>query len=285
MRQAHRGLDAKQLWLLLRYLAVLLLVGYALIPLYWVIITAVRPTKELMARSPSWIPGGVSLASFADTWQQIPLAHYMLNTAIVALVTTLISVAIAALSGYALSRIDFRGSTVVFVLILFTQAIPTVIILIPFYQIFTDVGLLNTRVGLAISYVVFAVPFATLLLRGYFKTAYPVELEQAAYIDGCSRVSVLWRIVLPLSLPGLAAAATFICLLSWNEYIWASAIAGDESVRVVSVGLAQFTGQFGGNALLGDYMAAALFITAPLVFLFMALQRFSTTSYGGALLK
>ena len=172
-----------------------------------------------------------------------------------------------------------------FVLILFTQAIPTVIILVPLYMLLNNFGLLNSRVGLSLSYIVWSVPFCTLLLRSYFKTAYPPELEDAAYIDGCSRVSVLWRIVLPLSLPGISAAAVFVCLLSWNEFIWASVIATDDSIRTVSFGLNQFVNQFNASPLLGQWMAGGVFATLPLVLLYLVLQRFADTGAGGALIK
>jgi ABC-type glycerol-3-phosphate transport system permease component len=281
----RRRSRAKTAWLLLRYGVVLLLVIFAVAPLYWIIITAVRPTTELMQAPPSWLPGRISLSAFADVWSSISLAHYMLNSAIVAAVTTVIAVGISGLSGYALCRFEFRGNTAAFVLILFTQAIPGVIILVPFYLLLNNLGLINTRIGLSLSYVVWSVPFCTLLLRSYFKTAYPVELEDAAYIDGCSRRSVLWHIVFPLTLPGLAAAAVFVCLLSWNEYIWASVIATDESVRTVSFGLNQFVNEFAATPLIGPWMAGAVFTTLPLLLLYVVLQRYANTTYGGALIK
>jgi multiple sugar transport system permease protein len=263
-----------------RYFAIAVLVCYALIPFYWMVISAVRPTAEMFAVPPSWIPSSVSLHNFVAVWTQVPLARFMLNSAIVAGVTVLVAVTISGLAGYGLSRFDFRGNGLVTAIVLFTQTIPGVIILIPFYVELEHLGLLNSRVGLALSYTVWAIPFCTLLLRSYFKTAYSRDIEEAAIIDGCTGFSLLWRIVLPLSLPGLLAAATFTFLLAWNEFIWASLVLSSGSARPVSVGLEQFVGQFGQDQDIGLYMAAAVYSTLPPLLLFLAVQRYALTGYG-----
>jgi len=257
------------------------LILYAAVPFYWMVLTAIRPANELLRVPPPWIPGSVSVASFGSVWSTIPLVHYMLNTLIVALLTTLVGVTIAALAAYGLVRYHFRGSTALLVVVLFTLTIPTVVTLVPFYSLLSQAGLLNTRIGLALSYVVWAIPFTTLLLRSYFQTAYPTEIEDAALIDGCSRISVLWRIMLPLSLPGLISASIFTILLSWNEFIWASVVLTDESVRTASVGLQLFINQYATTPELSLWMAGAVCLTVPLALLFMAVQRHLTVSYGG----
>ncbi len=126
-----------------------------------------------MQAPPPWFPGHVSLSNFINVWGTIPLARYMLNTAFVAAVTTVISVTISALSGYALCRLNFFGNTAVFVLILFTQAIPTVIILVPLYMLLNNFGLLNSRVGLSLSYIVWSVPFCTPAAAQLFQDGVP----------------------------------------------------------------------------------------------------------------
>jgi ABC-type glycerol-3-phosphate transport system permease component len=249
------------------------------------VLTAIRPATELMQVPPAWIPGGISLSNFVDVWSTIPLAQYVLNTLIVAVITTLVGVTVATLAAYGLVRYRFGGRTVILVIILFTLTIPTVVTLVPFYTLLYQFGLLNTRIGLALSYVVWAVPFMTLLLRSYFQTSYSIEVEEAALTDGCSRVSVLWRIMLPLSLPGLFSASVFTVLLAWNEFIWASVIMTDDSVRPASIGLQLFVSQLASTALLGQWMAAAVTLTIPLALLFIAVQRYLTASYGGVLEK
>ena len=257
-----------------------MLLSYALLPMYWMVITAVRPVSELVNQYPSWIPGGVELDRFGKIWEAIPLASYMLNSGIVVVVTVLAAVTSAALGGYALSRFDFPGNSLVVAFILFTQTIPTVVLLVPFYNILHDAGLVNTRVALPISYTVWAVPYATLILRGYFRTAFSREIEDAARVDGCSRVSVLWRIVLPLSLPGLISAAMLTAVVAWNEFLWASLIASQEQVRTVAVGLNQFVGRFGTNENLPLWMAGAVFVALPPIILYIGAYRFVAVGYG-----
>jgi len=264
----------------LAYAGAILILCYALLPLYWMVITAVRPVSELLAIYPSWIPGGIQLDRFVNIWSAIPLASYMLNSAIVVLITVLIGVSVAAIGGYALSRFEFPGNGLILAFVLFTQTIPTVVLLVPFYTLLHDAGLINTRVALPISYTVWAVPYATLILRGYFRTAFSRDLEDAARVDGCSRFGVLWRIVFPLSLPGLMSAAMLIAVFAWNEFLWASLIASQESIRTVSVGLNQFVGRFGTNENLPLWMAGAVFVALPPIILYVAAQRFVSVGYG-----
>ena len=265
---------------LLAYAVAILIVSYALLPLYWMVITAVRPVSELLDIYPSWVPGGIQLDRFINIWSAIPLAAYMLNSAIVVVITVLIGVTVAALGGYALSRFEFPGNGLILAFVLFTQTIPTVVLLVPFYTLLHDAGLINTRVALPLSYTVWAVPYATLILRGYFRTAFSRDLEDAARVDGCSRAGVLWRIVFPLSLPGLMSAAMLIAVFAWNEFLWASLIASQEPIRTVSVGLNQFVGRFGTNENLPLWMAGAVFVALPPIILYVAAQRFVSVGYG-----
>ena len=140
----------------------LAIASYALLPAYWTVMTTVRPVSELMGRFPSWIPGGIQLDRFVNVWGEVPLASYMFNSVIVVSITVLVAVTMAGLAGYALSRFEFPGNGLIVAIILFTQAIPTVVALVPFYFILNSLGLINTRVALPISYTVWAVPFATL---------------------------------------------------------------------------------------------------------------------------
>jgi ABC-type glycerol-3-phosphate transport system permease component len=205
----------------------------------------------------------------------------MWNSFLISIMTAGLAVTISTLAAYALVRHNFRGKTVILFAVLFTVTIPTVVTLVPLYSLLTDVGLDDSRIGLALSYTAWAVPFTTLLLRGYFQAFYPLDVEEAALVDGCSRLSVLWYVMLPLSRPGIISAAIFTVLLSWNEFIWASVITTSNSVRPASVGLQQFVGQFQANQDLGLWMAGALCMSVPLIVLFVAVQRWFTVAYGG----
>jgi multiple sugar transport system permease protein len=264
------------------YALIFVLVSYALLPMYWMLISSVRPVEELLTRFPAWLPGGISIARFGEIWSAIPLATYMVNSAIVVVLTVLLAVGSAGLGGYALSRFDFAGIGPIMVFILFTQAIPAVVVLLPFYTMLHDLGLIDTRVALPLSYTVWAVPYATLILRSYFRTAVSRDIEEAALVDGCTRLSVLWRVVLPMALPGLISAAMLVGVSAWNEFLWASLISSEESVRTVAVGLHSFVGRFGANEQLPMWMAGAIFISAPPILLYILAHRYVAVGYGAA---
>jgi multiple sugar transport system permease protein len=264
-------------------IGVLGLIGaYALLPLYWIVLSAIRPKSELLLVPPRWIPHDVSLANLGEIWDAIPLASYLTNSALVAGGTAVLSVAISASAAYAIVRFRPRGSSVLTLFVLFTLTVPTVVLLVPFYELLTNLNLLETRTGLVLSYAVWAIPFNTLLLRGYFQNHYTADVEEAALLDGCSRLSVLWRIVLPLSLPGLVAAATFTMLLAWNEFIWANVITTGDDVRTASVGLQVLSGQYATGDNFGLWMAGAVWLTVPVVAGFLVFQRHLVLAYGGA---
>jgi multiple sugar transport system permease protein len=194
--------------------------------------------------------------------------------------TVLVGVSVDALGGYALSRFEFPGNGLLFAFVLFTQTIPTVVLLVPFYVLLHAAGFINTRYALPLSYTVWAVPYATLILRGYFRTAFSRELEDAARVDGASRLTVLRRIVLPLSLPGLMSAAMLIGVFAWNEFLWASLVASREDIRTVAVGLNSFVGRFGTNENLPLWMAGAIFVALPPVILYVWAQRYVAVGFG-----
>jgi multiple sugar transport system permease protein len=259
------------------------LVGvYALLPLYWIVASAIRPKSELLMVPPRWIPHDVSLANLGDIWTVIPLAKYMANSVVVAGGTALLAVSVSALAAYSLVRYRPRGSSLVTLFVLFALTVPTVVLLVPFYELLTNLDLLERRTGLVLSYAVWAIPFNTLLLRGYFQNHYTAEIEEAALMDGCSRLSVMWRMVLPLSLPGLIAAATFTMLLAWNEFIWASVVTTGDDVRTAPVGLQVLAGQYATGENFGLWMAGAAWLTVPVVVGFLVFQKHLVLAYGGA---
>jgi multiple sugar transport system permease protein len=261
------------------YLAILAFL--IVLPFYWMAISAIRPLSDLARTPVSWWPGGLSIRNFIDVWTTMPLLQYMLNSLVVAAITTVISVSVAALCAYSIVRYQPRGAVFVLAFVLFTMTIPHVVALVPFYELLTRIGALDTRWGLALSYTVWALPFNTLLMHGYFKGAYQREVEEAALLDGCSSISVLWRIVLPLSKPGLIAASTFTVLTCWNEVIWASVITNTDSSYTAPIGLMLFIGQNFNNTNLGAWMAGAIYLVLPVMAGFLAVQRHFVAVYAG----
>jgi multiple sugar transport system permease protein len=205
------------------------------------------------------------------------------NSAIVAFATVILAVVVTAPAGYALSRFKFRGRTLFSMWLLATQAFPGIIMVLGLFTVLTAYGLINRLPGLIIMHTSFSMPFSIWLLKGYFDKI-PVELEEAARIDGCTRLRSLVKIVFPLSVPGLLAVATFSLLLSWNEFFFALVLMRDNAHYTLPVYLARFLGS-GGVVQWGPLSAAALLVTIPVFVLFLLGQRYLVSGLTGGAIK
>lgn len=243
-------------------------------PIYWIVVTSVSPVSEILSRDLlSLLPTRATVAPYARLFTFMPYATYLANSLIVALSTTALTLAVSALGGYALARLSFPGRNLIARMVLFTYTVPSVLLLIPLYTTIVRYGLQNTRLGLVLAHATFAVPFTLWLLRGFFHSL-PVELEDAAMIDGASHFGVLCRIVLPLAAPGLVTAALFGFILSWNEYLFALVFINDDGLRTIPVGVA-------ANIMTGNIqpthwpvlMAASIVSSLPVGALFLFLQK------------
>ncbi len=226
-----------------------ILIMFAL-PAIWVIFTAFRPGNEVNVTPPVWIPQKITLDAFAslfgfnpDIAAGVPVGRYMWNSIRVSLLSTIISVGLGTMAGYAFSRFRFRGHTLVFLLIMLSRAVPGVALGLPLFLLMRQYGLVDTVHGLALVYIAINIPFTAWLMDGFFRQI-PKELDEAAYIDGCNHWSAFWRIDLPLALPGMAAASIFAFLASWNEYQLASLLTKTPAAKTFPVGLFDFTSQF-----------------------------------------
>jgi multiple sugar transport system permease protein len=253
-------------------LALLILLAFELVPFYWVIITAFKSTSQIVAFD--WV-----FWPHPWTWEQFntllgPTRSFLLwyrNTATVAAVSTVISVLVAALGAYGLTRLRWRGSNFFASTVLVAYLMPAVLMFIPIYQIFSVLHLTNNLYGLMIAYPTFALPFATWLLMGYYASI-PREMEEAALIDGCNYYQAFWRVVLPLASPALMACALFSITLSWKEFIFAYVFVSKEKLFTLSVGLAQMI--IGDVLPWGELMAAALLMAIPVVTIYVIGNRF-----------
>lgn len=256
------------------YLSLMIISAFVLLPYYWMVVTAVKPTEEVMVSPATLLPSRISLDNFSRVWQSIPLGTYMKNSLVVSVAVTAVSVVFATLCGYSISRyIRRRAQKVSLVLMLCTQLIPGIVTMISLYFIMFDMGMTNTYRGLIIAYTVWAVPFCTLMIKGYFDAAIPREIEESACVDGCSQFGTFFRICLPISVPGIISTAIFAFILAWNEYMWASILLSGNKLKPVSVGVYDFIGQYGANTKLALTMTAGIFITLPAVIIFAFLQK------------
>ncbi len=257
------------------YLIILLIITF--FPLFWMITSALKPIDDLFLIPPQWIPKNPTLSAMdsvisGDMGRKSLFPDYFRNSLIVTLGTTILALVVSTLAAYALSRYPFRGSSKLMLSILSLQMFPQAMLLISFYVIYLQFKLLNTYQGLILANATFAVPFSIWMLKGFFDTV-PREVEEAAMIDGCNRLTVLPRIVLPMITPGLIAAAVYTFLIAWDEYLFASTLMVKPEMRTLPPGIIQsFVGQFYLNW--PNVMAASVLITIPVTLLFVFFQKY-----------
>ncbi len=222
------------------------------------------------------------MANFDQVINSFRIPVYLRNSSVVAISTTSIVVIVSVLAGYALTRLRFPGRAAMARGVLFVYLVPSSLMLIPMYLIIVKLRLQNTYTGLIIANMSFSVPFCTWLLMGYLRTI-SAEMEEAAMIDGCNRLTALWYIVVPLSTPAIVTAAIFVFNGVWNEFIFALILTQDESRRMVSVGLANFyrTDYY----MVGPMMAGALIAMSPVVLLYILAQRFVVSGLAAGAVK
>lgn len=256
-----------------RVLAILgsgLLVLLAAFPVYWMAVTALTPGDEVFSRTPALLPDPSQIPVVADALAAVPVLGWITNSAIIATGTMVLSVLLAFSAAYALSRVRFRGRGPFAFGLFVTQMLPEALVIVPFYSIFLALGLLNGHLGLVIANVAFVMPVCIWILKGAIDTV-PLELEEAARIDGCSLTRIQVRIVLPLVAPSVAAAAVIAFFHGWDEYLFAATFISDRSQWPASVGLASFFGDFGSPV--NQVMAVAVVFTLPAVVFLMLAQR------------
>jgi len=249
-------------------LAVLLV--WTLVPFYWMVATSLKKDKEIYGFEATLIPRQPTLDAYRRLFVQTPFVKYMRNSTIIAVSTTLASLAFGSLGAYALARLRFPGRTFIARGLIYSYLVPSSLLFIPLFAVMSVLALIDTREALILAYLSFTVPFCTWLLLGYFRSV-PIELEEAALVDGCSRISALVRIILPMSLPALAVVAFFSFTLAWNEFIYANVLVNSEDVRTITTGLTLFIVE--DVFFWGPLMAASCLATVPPVLVYLVFQR------------
>jgi multiple sugar transport system permease protein len=249
------------------------LLGFVLAPLYWMTVTAFKSDTQIVMRTSDLWPTPWSTEQFTNLFSGRAFGTWYLNTVMVATASTLIALICAALAGYALARLKFRGSESFTVTILLTYVMPGALLFIPLYQMMSGIQLNDSLWSLVIAYPTFTLPFATWLLVGYFKSI-PADLEESALVDGCTRFGAFVRIVLPLAKPGLLAVALFTLTNAWNEFLFAFVFITRDDYKTLPVGMQSMI--FGDVVPQGQLAAASLLISIPVVLMYAFGQRFLT---------
>lgn len=253
-----------------------------LIPTLWMISTAFKSNEEVMVSPPAWIPNQPTFESFIRIWKDYPFTDYFLNSVYVVVASTLITIIFSALAGYGASRFKFRGKGTFLSFLLVTQMFPSIMLLIPFYKVLKTFGLIDSQWGLIVVYIAFAIPMCTWMMLGFFQ-GIPKELDEAAMIDGCSQIRTFVQIILPLSLPGLAATAIYSFLIGWNEYMFAFILVTTETLKTLPVGIGQLNGYY--KVVWNDMMAASIISSLPLIVLFLFMQKYFISSLTAGAVK
>ena len=240
-------------------------------PVYWMVSTAFKPDDGIIALKPQWVPLHPTLKHFRDAMKEPYFWENVKNSLIIVLATVVIAMVLAFLAAVALAKYRFTGLKVFIVLVIAIQMVPQVGLIIPLYVVLAKYHQVNALTGVIITYLTFVLPFAVWTLRGFILSI-PKELEEAALVDGNSRVGAFTRILLPLIAPGLVATSVFAFITCWNEYIFARVLLNDQSKQTVTVWLSYFLGT-SKHTDWGALMAGSTLVAVPVVAFFLLVQR------------
>lgn len=269
----------KKLRPVILFLLVIPVLLFIYLPVAWLIISSISTRAELLSTPIHWIPQQPTFENYLDILLPAQgtsevaktFRITLMNSLLVATSVTVIALVVGSLASYALIRLRFRFQRPLLIGILGTRMIPEISLVIPLYLFATRVGLFNSPVILIITYLSFALPFAIWLMAAFFDTI-PVELEDAARIDGCSRLEILWRIILPISAPGLISTGLFVFLTAWDEFFFALILTSTVAAKTVPVAIAEFTGRYVVDV--GGMMTGGVLAAIPPVLLALIFQRY-----------
>jgi multiple sugar transport system permease protein len=253
-----------------------------LLPFGWIVISAFKPESELVRYPPTFLPQRWTLDNFTDFFAATQFQNAMWNSFILAVTTTILTMIVAAPAAYALSRFRHPIFEIIARLFVYTYMIPSILLVVPVYKIFFELGLSNTLQGLAIIYVALIMPLMLWTLRSFF-AGVPIELEEAAMVDGATRFQAFIRIVLPQAVPGLIATGIIAMNIGWGEYLFASTLLTSTENLTISPRLESFMGR--GLYNWGWLMAGALAVTGPLIVVAAVMQRYLVKGWGAGAIK
>ncbi len=272
----------KYLFLALIYLLSVLMIIASLIPVFWAVLTSLKNERDLFSFPVKYFVKNFTVSNYVTLFVQTKYIQWFYNTVIVSVSTTLLAIIISSLGSYSLSRFDFGGKQAIMQSFLTTQMLPGMLLVIPMYLIMRSLGLFDSLLALIFAYSTFAIPFCLWMLKGYFDSI-PVEIEECAMIDGCSRVGALFRIVYPLAAPGIAATGIFAWILAWNEFLFAVMLVNSPEKRVLTVGIESFIGDF--DFQWGMTTASGIVTAIPVILLFAFIQKQLITGLTAAAVK
>lgn len=255
---------------------------FILFPFYWSLCTSFKQENTILQLPISYFPSHFTLDNYINMWNDVGFMRYFFNSLTVSLSTTLITVIIALLGGYALSRYNFKGKHAVLLIFLLTQMLPGVMLLIPLFEIFKGLGLINNLSSLTITYTTTHIAFCTIMMSGFFSNI-PKQMEEAAQIDGCSLVGAIFKIVVPAIAPGIVATAVFAFIGGWNDFIYALAFMSDSNKFTLPLGLNMMNGEFTVNY--GKLASGNIIALIPVMIMFAYVQKYMVAGLSSGAVK
>ncbi len=261
--------DLRTTWLL--YIGLAIGLVFAGFPILWMFFTSLKSNTEIFSLPPTLLPKVFTLKAYDSIFSDPVKIRFFINSYLVAGVVTLLTIIVATLTAYSFSRYEYRAKKAFNLLVISTQTVPPITLLIPYFGMVVSFGIYNTYLALILTYMVFTLPYAILLMTGYLNTL-PKELDEAVLVDGGSSWTALWRVIVPVSLPGIVATAVYTFLLSWNEFLFALTLTKSMDLRTVPIGISLLMGQhaFEWN----EMMAMSVLGSLPLLFLYLIAQRY-----------
>ena len=249
-------------------------------PLIWMLSVSLKPTVETFSLPPQLIPSSIYFDGYIKILNNDQYRRFLLNSYLLGLVVTGLSVLIGTLAAYGFSRYKFFGDRIAKLFVITTQMVPTITLLIPLFGVIVWLKLYDSMWGLILTYLTFSLPYAVIMMNGYLDTI-PKDFDEAATIDGCTPIGVLFKVLLPVAAPGIISTAVYTFLLAWNEFLFALALTRSIEMRTVPVGISMMVGEFGLKW--DEMMAFSVIGSLPVLILFMSVQRFviSGLSAGG----
>ena len=264
------------------YMPVFVLLVFTLFPLYWTIVTSLKYESDIVSLPIEYLPNPVTLENYVNAWNNVGFSIYFHNSIIVAIASMLLVTFFSVFVGYALSRFKFKGKSLFMFMLLSTQFLPAAMLIVPLFIIFREMNLLNNPLSLIIINTTMQLSFNSILMRGFIN-GIPVELEEAAMIDGCSKIGAIFRVIMPLLLPGLVAVGAFSFVGVWNEFLFAFMFMSSNSNFTLPVGLRSVIGEFSVNY--GTLAAGSIIALIPALLMFIYLQKYLVTGLSSGSVK
>lgn len=272
-RGGKNNMVGERKWYIKGLTVILLLFGaiFAGFPVLWMLLNSFKPNAEIFAWPPTWISENFTLDAYVEIFKNPEKIKFFINSYFISIAVVILTLLVSILASYSFSRFNFPGKKVINTIIVSVQAVPPIVLLIPYLSLIVTIGLYNTFGALILTYLLFTLPYAILMITGYFNTL-PKDLDEAVMIDGGSRFRALWSVLVPVSVPGLVSVGMYTFMLSWNEYLFALALTKTNEFRTVPVGISLLMGQHAYEW--NQMMAMSILGSLPVLLLFLFFQKY-----------